>query len=58
MPTRRPAQGLHQRLPRQPDKTTPVLVLPEQSAEAIRERRSIREAFHDSKAHTIKRKHP
>jgi hypothetical protein len=53
---RQPVQGLHQRLPRQPDKTTPALILPEQTGDAIRRRRAIREAFHDSKAHTIKGK--
>jgi len=31
----------------------PVLIVPQQSSEAIRLRREIREAFHDSKARTI-----
>jgi hypothetical protein len=31
----------------------PVLIVPEQSPEAIRLRREIREAFHDSKARTV-----
>jgi hypothetical protein len=35
---------------------TPVLILPEQTDEMIRVRRTIREAFHDSKALTIKGK--
>ena len=54
--TRRLVRVLHQRLVRQPDKTTRALILPEQSGDAIRQRRAIREAFHDSKAHTIKGK--
>jgi hypothetical protein len=33
-----------------------ILTLPNQTGEAIRLRREIREAFHDSKAHTIKPK--
>jgi hypothetical protein len=35
---------------------TPVLVLAEQSRDAIRRRRTIRETFHDSKAVTVKMK--
>jgi hypothetical protein len=57
MRTRRPVHVLQQRPLRQPDKTTPALILPEQSGDAIRQRRAIREAFHDSKAHTITGKH-
>ena len=33
-----------------------IVTLPNQTGEAIRRRREIREAFHDSKAHTIKPK--
>jgi len=52
------------RLPRQPreiaippqKRETAVLILPQQSGDAIRRRRDIREDFHDSKAVTIKAK--
>jgi hypothetical protein len=57
MQSRRPLRVLHRRLQPQPAKTTPALILPEQSSDAIRQRRAIREAFHDSKAHTIKGKY-
>jgi len=33
-----------------------ILVIAEQSREAIRQRRAIRETFHDSKAITVKKK--
>jgi len=40
--------------PREAKETdAPVLIVPEQSPEAIRIRREIREAFHDSKARIV-----
>jgi len=37
----------------QPDRATPVVVMPKQTADQIAQRRLIRETFHDSKAKTI-----
>jgi hypothetical protein len=43
-----------ERLSRKP----PILIVPDQDHEMIEWRRRIREAFHDSKARTIKGKQP
>ncbi|MGH9140457.1 MAG: hypothetical protein ACRD2I_04860 [Vicinamibacterales bacterium] len=54
MPTMRPVRQRRERLPKVPKQVdVPVLIVPRQDSEIIRQRRDIREAFHDSKALTI-----
>ncbi len=58
MHTLRPVRQRRERLPKAPkDGDAPVLIVPRQDSEIIRQRRDIREAFHDSKALTITAKH-
>jgi hypothetical protein len=53
MRRRRPVSSI-KKGPRQTKETAaPVLIVPEQSGDAIRLRREFREAFHDSKARTV-----
>jgi hypothetical protein len=54
MPALRPIRQPRHRPRRAKNDEPPVLILPQQSNELIRVRRAIREAFHDSKALTIK----
>lgn len=53
MHTRHVRRQSHQRVAQPATKNTAVLVVPQQSGDAIRRRREIREEFHDSKALTI-----
>jgi hypothetical protein len=49
----RPVSSI-KKAPRQTKETdAPLLIVPQQSSEAIRLRREIREAFHDSKARIV-----